>query len=124
VIAAVAYAVNFFTIFLVLSISFTTFAVRNRGMEQLAARRAHNPKVTGSSPVPATTRRYFTSFFYVITRRAQGRAAGDPILFQLLQGGIYLFFYVITRRAQGRAAGDPVLFPLLQGGILPPFFMS
>ncbi len=25
-------------------------------MEQLAARRAHNPKVTGSSPVPATTR--------------------------------------------------------------------
>ncbi len=25
-----------------------------RGVEQLAARRAHNPKVTGSSPVPAT----------------------------------------------------------------------
>jgi hypothetical protein len=24
-----------------------------RGVEQLAARRAHNPKVTGSSPVPA-----------------------------------------------------------------------
>ena len=35
-----------------------TFAVRyteqHRGMEQLAARWAHNPKVTGSSPVPAT----------------------------------------------------------------------
>ena len=35
-----------------------TFAVRSteqhRGMEQLAARWAHNPKVTGSSPVPAT----------------------------------------------------------------------
>jgi hypothetical protein len=31
-----------------------TFAVQYRGMEQLAARRAHNPKVTGSSPVPAT----------------------------------------------------------------------
>jgi hypothetical protein len=27
-----------------------------RGMEQLVARRAHNPKVTGSSPVPATTK--------------------------------------------------------------------
>ncbi len=27
-----------------------------RGMEQSVARRAHNPKVTGSSPVPATTR--------------------------------------------------------------------
>jgi hypothetical protein len=26
-----------------------------RGVEQLAARRAHNPKVTGSSPVPATS---------------------------------------------------------------------
>ena len=25
-----------------------------RGMEQSVARRAHNPKVTGSSPVPAT----------------------------------------------------------------------
>ncbi len=25
-------------------------------MEQLVARRAHNPKVTGSSPVPATIR--------------------------------------------------------------------
>ena len=26
----------------------------HRGMEQLVARRAHNPKVIGSSPVPAT----------------------------------------------------------------------
>ncbi len=28
--------------------------VPHRGMEQLVARRAHNPKVIGSSPVPAT----------------------------------------------------------------------
>ena len=28
--------------------------IEYRGMEQLVARRAHNPKVTGSSPVPAT----------------------------------------------------------------------
>jgi hypothetical protein len=27
----------------------------DRGVEQLVARRAHNPKVTGSSPVPATS---------------------------------------------------------------------
>ena len=27
-----------------------------RGVEQLVARRAHNPKVAGSSPVPATTK--------------------------------------------------------------------
>ena len=28
--------------------------IPHRGVEQLAARWAHNPKVTGSSPVPAT----------------------------------------------------------------------
>ena len=27
-----------------------------RGVEQLVARRAHNPEVAGSSPVPATTK--------------------------------------------------------------------
>jgi hypothetical protein len=29
--------------------------LQDRGVEQLVARRAHNPKVAGSSPVPATT---------------------------------------------------------------------
>jgi hypothetical protein len=29
----------------------------HRGMEQLVARRAHNPKVVGSSPAPATKTR-------------------------------------------------------------------
>lgn len=37
-------------------------------MEQLVARRAHNPKVTGSSPVPATTNplyvQYLGFFFF------------------------------------------------------------
>ena len=28
--------------------------IRHRGVEQLVARRAHNPKVGGSSPPPAT----------------------------------------------------------------------
>ena len=28
----------------------------HRGVEQLVARRAHNPKVAGSSPAPATTK--------------------------------------------------------------------
>ena len=40
--------------------------LQNRGVEQLVARWAHNPKVTGSSPVPATTRpskcRFLASF--------------------------------------------------------------
>ena len=29
-------------------------SIKYRGMEQLVARRAHNPKVVGSSPAPAT----------------------------------------------------------------------
>lgn len=33
-----------------------TFVVQHRGVEQLVARWAHNPKATGSSPVPATTK--------------------------------------------------------------------
>ena len=31
--------------------------IHYRGVEQLAARRAHNPEVTGSSPVPAIGRK-------------------------------------------------------------------
>ena len=33
----------------------TTFVVQNRGVEQLVARRAHNPEAGGSSPSPALT---------------------------------------------------------------------
>ena len=32
-------------------------ATKYRGVEQMVARRAHNPEVAGSSPVPATTKR-------------------------------------------------------------------
>lgn len=45
---------SFFTKVLVFQKKCTTFAVQYRGMEQLAARWAHNPKVAGSSPAPAT----------------------------------------------------------------------
>ena len=31
----------------------------HRGVEQLVARRAHNPEVVGSSPAPATTKREY-----------------------------------------------------------------
>ena len=30
--------------------------IKYRGVEQLVARRAHNPKVVGSNPTPATTK--------------------------------------------------------------------
>ena len=38
-------------------------------MEQLVARRAHNPKVVGSSPAPATMRAFFRALFYWLKRR-------------------------------------------------------
>ncbi len=37
-----------------------------RRMEQLVARRAHNPKVTGSSPVPATLKEDASASFFVL----------------------------------------------------------
>ena len=39
---------------LFLSNCILTFAIQYRGVEQLVARRAHNPKVAGSSPASAT----------------------------------------------------------------------
>ncbi len=41
------------------------FAAINRGVEQLVARWAHNPKVAGSSPAPATRKKRanWLSFF-------------------------------------------------------------
>ncbi len=42
----------------------------NRGVEQQVARRAHNPKVAGSSPVPATSKhrafKKLKAFFYLM----------------------------------------------------------
>ena len=35
--------------------------IHDRGVEQLVARRAHNPKVAGSSPVPATSEESLSS---------------------------------------------------------------
>jgi hypothetical protein len=37
-------------------------------MEQLVARRAHNPKVTGSSPVPATLKEDASASFFRLVR--------------------------------------------------------
>jgi hypothetical protein len=37
----------------------------NAGWSSLVARRAHNPEVTGSNPVPATKKLLFGSVFYL-----------------------------------------------------------
>ncbi len=53
------------------SIGFTlkniTFVFPNRGVEQLVARWAHNPKVAGSSPASATKNSFEKSFTFVIS---------------------------------------------------------
>ena len=45
-----------------------TFAFSNRGVEQLVARRAHNPEAGGSSPSPATKQdtSFEVSFFVLM----------------------------------------------------------
>ncbi len=45
-----------------------------RGVEQLVARRAHNPKVIGSSPVPATKKKPCTCVqgFFILYCPGQG----------------------------------------------------
>ena len=42
------------TLLLVSRVIVNTGETQYRGVEQLVARRAHNPKVRGSSPLPAT----------------------------------------------------------------------
>jgi hypothetical protein len=43
---------------------------QHRGMEQLVARWAHNPKVAGSSPAPATPKATFLSgFLFLVQHR-------------------------------------------------------
>ena len=62
-----------------------------RGMEQLVARWAHNPKVIGSSPVPATQKAieirllFFGCFF--ISDKSSAKYSNQSIqqLFQLLK---------------------------------------
>ena len=61
--------------FMVISFSLT-FAVQYRGVEQLVARRAHNPEAGGSSPSPATKRdNSFGLSFFVVPKSPIERTA-------------------------------------------------
>ncbi len=46
---------NFFRKLLVFSQIYLYYSAADAGWSSLAARRAHNPKVVGSNPTPATT---------------------------------------------------------------------
>ena len=55
-----------------------TFVIQsNRGVEQLVARRAHNPEAGGSSPSPATKKtdvEKSASVFFVVCVRRRGNS--------------------------------------------------
>ena len=66
-------------------------------MEQLAARRAHNPKVGGSSPPPATKKKdeHFCSSFFILspcqlTNRNRGLLVGTLFKAILYPQKLYL----------------------------------
>ncbi len=80
-------------------------------MEQLVARRAHNPKVTGSSPVPATTKDTgngilfcFSSMPWRAHIRHRGYSSSPPPIpigtvgrvFQLLRRILETVFFLIN----------------------------
>jgi hypothetical protein len=84
-------------------------------MEQLVARRAHNPKVVGSSPAPATIleeslKRKAEGFFRLVARRAHTRwpvgvgssPAPATILEESLKRKAEGFFCLVARWAHTR----------------------
>ena len=61
-------------------------ATKYRGVEQMVARRAHNPEVAGSSPVPATTKRAlkrkdFNALFFLLLEKNAGLSVGGPLTY-------------------------------------------
>ena len=69
--------------------------MHQRGVEQLAARRAHNPKVAGSSPAPATKIRERSAIF--VGRFFLPASVGsDP---RVIAGGAPCGNMVILRRS-------------------------
>ena len=56
--------------------------IKYRGVEQMVARRAHNPEVAGSSPVPATKKPQFpvweTEVFLVMRKYIEPATEGFP----------------------------------------------
>ena len=59
-------------------------------MEQLEARRAHNPKVTGSSPVPATKNAY-DIYHAQIAQLVEQRTENPRVTGSIPVLGIFLF---------------------------------
>ena len=59
-----------------------------RGVEQLVARRAHNPEVVGSSPSPATSKKPPNSGGFCVTYRLKFNTE----MAQNLQADVYLMF--------------------------------
>ena len=65
-------------------------------MEQMVARRAHNPKVVGSSPAPATTQNglntTFKPFFFFVKKFVK-ISISNTFLTQCLLNGVRSFYF-------------------------------
>ena len=90
-----------------------TFAIQYRGVEQLVARRAHNPKVVGSSPASATNTKInpvnqvFTGF-----PSFKRDNLGDTI-FSFIEGNTKTF-----RKNKSQAIKDRLAFVLTENKML------
>jgi hypothetical protein len=77
--------------------SIPVFSTKYRGMEQLVARRAHNPKVVGSSPTPATRHGGIAQLARAFGSYPKGRRFKSYFRYQITHKETYeLFFYLIA----------------------------
>ena len=60
---------------------------KHRGVEQLVARRAHNPKVAGSSPVPTTSKAASQKGGFFVTLCSQALMKLENFFSRLLSTG-------------------------------------
>ena len=86
----------------------------HRGVEQLVARRAHNPKVAGSSPVPATSSPMHESASGFHLRLCRAQAFGSKAQMKDLTRAVCDGLGVKPPLWTRATAGGATLSPLLQ----------
>ena len=69
------------------------------GWSSLVARRAHNPKVVGSNPAPATTKHLdFIKMLFFFAYKTRGRTAVRPLVC------VYIFYSIPCRRCSASSS--------------------
>ena len=84
----------------IISLQKEFFYCKYRGVEQLAARRAHNPEVAGSSPVPATLNLiiFYAQIAQLVEQRTENpRVTGSiPVLGTRKQQTLFAVFLLVN----------------------------